>query len=237
LEVVSILLAYRADPDSRRRPDISFQQSQSRQSSCFCAGFIRDGASSAADKDTAYNTTPLMCAAGCGHDEVVKLLLENGASLEARNKLHRTAFHAACMNGHPVTVEALIRAGCNTESEDTNKLTGRQLLKHRVGQHIPYPASFIQALRVIDRQIVGCPLTSAWQRLAWANAYRHRAPPIANTVYQNLPEDVWLMIAEVLLLVTSVPRKTVAARAMIQSKFQFRNNSHGVLMGTFSSLK
>jgi cephalosporin hydroxylase len=57
-------------------------------------------------------------------------------------------------------------------------------------------------------------LASAWQRLAWANAYTHRTPPIANTVYQNLPEDLWSMITEV--LVSSVPWKTVAARLLTE---------------------
>lgn len=77
------------------------------------------------------------------------------------------------------------------------------------------------ALSIIDRQIVGCPLTAAWQRLAWATA-QHPVHGRASPVFKMLYQDVWELITTVL---PDAPRKTVAARALMQAKFEWRKET------------
>jgi hypothetical protein len=58
--------------------------------------------------------TPLMCAAGQGHPEVLGLLLGRGAVVDAAHPdSGATAFHQACFSNQPDCVEALARAGCD----------------------------------------------------------------------------------------------------------------------------
>lgn len=61
--------------------------------------------------------TALHWAAGRGHAEIVRLLLENGAELEAQDYLGRTPLHAA--HRHPSTVQLLLEAGANVNARDS----------------------------------------------------------------------------------------------------------------------
>jgi ankyrin repeat protein len=57
----------------------------------------------------------LQAAAGQGHDEVVTLLLDRGASVNRVSRKHDagTALHAACVSGFDDTVDLLLKRGAN----------------------------------------------------------------------------------------------------------------------------
>jgi ankyrin repeat protein len=69
--------------------------------------------------------TPLLLAAGNGYDEIVQLLINNGADVNAKTKNTLTPygsltplFAAANYKGHAQTVRELLAAGADTEARD-----------------------------------------------------------------------------------------------------------------------
>lgn len=62
-----------------------------------------------------HDQTPLLWAAERGCDVVVKLLLEKGSDIEAKDKHHRTPLSYAVENGHETTVRLLLEHGCDAE--------------------------------------------------------------------------------------------------------------------------
>lgn len=63
-------------------------------------------------------STPLHFAAGYNHLEVVKLLLENGADIEAKDKGCLVPLHNACSYGHYEVAELLIKYGADVNAVD-----------------------------------------------------------------------------------------------------------------------
>ncbi|CAN0435953.1 unnamed protein product [Ascophyllum nodosum] len=60
-----------------------------------------------------FNATPLHRAAAKGHAQVVSMLLENGAEVNARDGFFYTPLHLACVNGAAACVQVLLRAGAD----------------------------------------------------------------------------------------------------------------------------
>lgn len=60
--------------------------------------------------------TPLMLAAGLGHDVVVEELLGLGAETEMRDEAEMTAVHYACESDQPSTLAILVKAGADPEA-------------------------------------------------------------------------------------------------------------------------
>ncbi|MFP3959317.1 MAG: ankyrin repeat domain-containing protein [Spirochaetaceae bacterium] len=60
--------------------------------------------------------TPLHWAARRGHEQVVELLLERGANVDAQDALGRTPLHVAV--GHPAVVRLLLENGAAVDSRD-----------------------------------------------------------------------------------------------------------------------
>ena len=67
--------------------------------------------------------TALHKAAIQGHEEIVQLLLSNGASLEAKDIWEQTPLHRAALSGHNSTVELLLSKGASLEAKDKVRQT------------------------------------------------------------------------------------------------------------------
>jgi hypothetical protein len=83
-----------------------------------------------------YDGTALIAAAHLGHDDVVRQLIAAGAPLDHVNNLHWTALIEAIVLGdggvrHQATVEALLRAGANTQLTDRSGYTPLALARAR----------------------------------------------------------------------------------------------------------
>lgn len=70
--------------------------------------------------------SPLHFAAAKGHNEIVALLLENGADVNSRNYCGQTALMQACRYGHWEVVQTLLLFRCNVIRADY--LSGRTSL-------------------------------------------------------------------------------------------------------------
>ncbi|PON66446.1 Cdk-activating kinase assembly factor [Trema orientale] len=70
--------------------------------------------------------SPLHFAAAKGHNEIVSLLLENGADVNSRNYCGQTALMQACRYGHWEVVQTLLLFRCNVVRADY--LSGRTAL-------------------------------------------------------------------------------------------------------------
>ncbi|CAH0047106.1 unnamed protein product [Clonostachys solani] len=71
-----------------------------------------------------HGMSPLLWAAVQGHEEMVRLLLENKAEIEKCDKtFHRTPLSLAALGGHKAVVDLLLRDGANVDSPDSSRLT------------------------------------------------------------------------------------------------------------------
>ena len=71
-------------------------------------------------------TTPLSTAALFGQDAIVKILLENGADLEQKNKDSTTALHSAAFLGRVTIADILLEAGIDAEATNTRGETAKE---------------------------------------------------------------------------------------------------------------
>jgi uncharacterized protein len=83
-----------------------------------------------------YDGTALIAAAHLGHEGVVRLLIESGASVDHVNNLHWTALIEAIVLGdggprHLATVRALLAAGASTRLADRQGRTPLELARSR----------------------------------------------------------------------------------------------------------
>ena len=68
--------------------------------------------------------TPLMGAANRGQTSVVKILLNAGANVNAKDQLWgATALYDAALNEHPEVIQLLIKAGANVNDKDKDDVT------------------------------------------------------------------------------------------------------------------
>lgn len=74
--------------------------------------------------------SPLHFAAAKGHNDIVTLLLENGADVNSRNYCGQTALMQACRHGHWEVVQTLLLYRCNVTRADY--LSGRTALHFAV---------------------------------------------------------------------------------------------------------
>ena len=69
-------------------------------------------------KDSQYSQTALLWAAEEGHEAVVKLLLEKGAEIEAKDQYGQTALSWATTQGHETIVKLLLEKSAKIEAKD-----------------------------------------------------------------------------------------------------------------------
>jgi hypothetical protein len=69
-------------------------------------------------KDDVSGSTPLHFAAENGHIEITRLLLQNGAEVNARSNYGYTPLHWAAENGHVDILHLLVENGANLEAQD-----------------------------------------------------------------------------------------------------------------------
>jgi TonB family protein len=77
----------------------------------------------AVDSTDALGWTPLMHAADAGHDTVVELLLDAGASPQSQNSAQETALHLAARQGWAGVAQLLLGAGADFEARDAEGRT------------------------------------------------------------------------------------------------------------------
>ena len=68
-------------------------------------------------------STPLMKASHKGENEIVRILIDAGALLDARNADGNNALWLACVGAHPDTMDALIEAGVDIDNQNDNGAT------------------------------------------------------------------------------------------------------------------
>ncbi|GLU21061.1 hypothetical protein SLE2022_372250 [Rubroshorea leprosula] len=90
--------------------------------------------------------SPLHFAAAKGHNEIVALLLENGADVNSRNYCGQTALMQACRYGHWEVVQTLLLFRCNVTRADY--LSGRTAL------HFSAVHGHVRCLRLVVADFV-----------------------------------------------------------------------------------
>lgn len=75
------------------------------------------------DSGDSYGRTPLSWAAINNHEHIAKLLLENGAKLEARSTTGETALAYAALNGHGPVVMLLLSMGAQVDARSDSQST------------------------------------------------------------------------------------------------------------------
>eukprot|EP00095_Tigriopus_kingsejongensis_P010708 maker-scaffold179_size282488-snap-gene-1.25 protein:Tk10708 transcript:maker-scaffold179_size282488-snap-gene-1.25-mRNA-1 annotation:"ankyrin repeat and kh domain-containing protein 1" len=72
------------------------------------------------DRGLKGDCTPLMEAASAGHLDIVKLLINHSADVNAQSQSGNTPLMHACAGGHEAVVKALLEAGANVEDHNEN---------------------------------------------------------------------------------------------------------------------
>jgi hypothetical protein len=70
-------------------------------------------------KDDWNGSTPLRYAAGKGHAEIARLLLQNGAEVNAKSNYGNTPLHWAAFQGHVDILHLLVENGANLEAQES----------------------------------------------------------------------------------------------------------------------
>jgi hypothetical protein len=97
-------------------------------------------------KDDEYGETPLHDAAANGHVEISRLLLQNGADVNARRYGGNTPLHDAAIFGHVDILHLLVENGADLEAQDND---GERALHCAVlNGHLPFIQELISRYHV-----------------------------------------------------------------------------------------
>ena len=83
------------------------------------------------------DNTPLHLAASEGHDEVVRILLENGASDNQKNSYGQTPLSLACARGHRMIVDRLYTHNKRKHQARLESLIFARITHPRLGEQAP----------------------------------------------------------------------------------------------------
>lgn len=81
--------------------------------------------------DRKFGATALMWAAHEGHTDIVRLLLDSGATIDAQQSLGRTALWYTAQQGRRAAAEILIAAGANVDLAAKDGTTPRDIALER----------------------------------------------------------------------------------------------------------
>jgi cytochrome c2 len=127
---------------------------------------------------------PLQIAAFNGHVEVLELLIERGADLDATSTMFGTALHAAAKRGYAEAIEVMIKAGADPNSRSKDQFT--PLMETSVHGHARAASALIEGRADIDAIGVGrTPGTGGYgnvNALHLAKRFGHEA--VVNTLTQ-----------------------------------------------------
>jgi ankyrin repeat protein len=105
----------------------------------------QDGELLEARDEERCNMTPLIWASDNNHAEVVRLLLDRGAELEARDDDGETAFFRAVARGHEEIVDMLLSRGADVRTR--NKYRGTPLQEASMEGHLGVVRLLVRHLR------------------------------------------------------------------------------------------
>ena len=84
----------------------------------FTVRLLLDQGANANAKDDQFEASPLMFASDRGHRDIVQLLCERDADVNAKDEEGRTALHLAVQIGNIAVVELLLKQGANIEATE-----------------------------------------------------------------------------------------------------------------------
>jgi ankyrin repeat protein len=99
-------------------------------------------------RDGWYGQTALMAAAAGDHADVVRLLIDAGADVDATDWAGDTALHGAALRGATEAIEALVALGANLEARNAAGQTPLELALANLESDAPaYRAAAVELLR------------------------------------------------------------------------------------------
>jgi hypothetical protein len=131
-------------------------------------------------KDDECGMTPLHYAAENGHVEIARLLLQNGADVNAKDNYGWTPLHIAAMYGHVDIIHLLVENGADLEAQDS---IGRRALHWAaLYGHLPFIQELISRYHVDINARVNDGITAL--RVA-RHGYPHPHPPVITFLESN----------------------------------------------------
>ncbi|EPY40064.1 26S proteasome non-ATPase regulatory subunit 10 [Angomonas deanei] len=93
-----------------------------------CRSIIHVAPQTPPDMDAADSDgwTPLHYAADKGHTETVRLLLEEGASVNSKDAMRRTPLHLAALGGHVGVIQVLLEEGATKNAKNIAGMTAKE---------------------------------------------------------------------------------------------------------------
>lgn len=164
-KILRLLASESAIPPDRV-PSVSLWRAAMTGNTAAVEQHIRAGTDINAKEDLS-GSTPLVVATTFGKVEVVRILIEAGADLEARNNSGGTALHVGCFCCQPEAVELLLNAGADQGQRNNWQLTPLQVVTSKfdaelesVYRHsynslnLPFDSKHVQKIRARIAEIL-----------------------------------------------------------------------------------